>query len=66
MTLEETKQAGFTLRLSEKIHTVYYTEEAHGVLELHVDDGHGTGRPEVIRGFLQYLGKRDELKWVDG
>ena len=50
---EETRKAGFTVRLHDKCPTLFYIEEADGVLELHVDDGHGTGDPVVIRKFLE-------------
>ena len=62
---EETRKAGFTVRLHDKCPTLFYIEEADGVLELHVDDGHGTGDPVVIRKFLEYVGSQIELKWID-
>lgn len=37
-----------------------------GMLELHADDGHGTGKPEVIRRCFSLLEEHIELKWVDG
>lgn len=36
------------------------------MLELHVDDCHGTSKPGVIKRCLQYLEKHIELKWVGG
>ena len=65
MLSQETKDAGFTLRVHDKCPTMFYLEEADGVLELHVDDGHGTGDPLVIRKFLEYLSTKLELKWAD-
>lgn len=43
-----TCEVGLTVKVFEQRPTLYYIEETGGVLELHVDDGHGTGKPEVI------------------
>jgi hypothetical protein len=62
----EAVEAGFTVKVHEKCPTMFYLVEADGLFELHVDDGHGTGRPDVIRKFLEYISQKIELKWVDG
>jgi hypothetical protein len=61
----EAVEAGFTVKVHEKCPTMFYLVEADGLFELHVDDGHGTGRPDVIRKFLEYISQKIELKWVD-
>ncbi len=40
---DETKEAGFTVRAKEMCPTMFYLEEADGVLELHVDMDTGSG-----------------------
>jgi hypothetical protein len=62
---EDARKAGFTVRLHDKCPTLFYIEEADGVLELHVDDGHGTGDPVVIKKFLEYVADKIDLKWSD-
>lgn len=58
------KATGFTVKVFEHSPILYYIEGADGVLELHVDDGRGTGKPEVDSRLLQYLEKHTELKWI--
>ena len=65
VTSDEAKTNGFTVTRFEQQPTLYYLHEADGVMELHVDDGHGTGRPAVTRRFLEWLQTKIELKWVD-
>ena len=40
---EEAGQRGFTVESHPKCPTLYFVREADGVIELHVDDGHGCG-----------------------
>ena len=46
--------------------TLYYVREADGVIELHVDDGHGCGKETVIAELLSCLSEKIEMKWVQG
>lgn len=62
VTPEGTKKAGFTVKVFGKSPRLYDIEEANGVSELHVDDGHRTGKPKVVRQFLLNLDKHIELK----
>ena len=45
---EETRQRGFTVESHPKCPTLYYMREADGVIELHVDDGHGCGKETIV------------------
>ena len=38
---KEARQRGFTVESHPKCPTLRYVREADGVIELHVDDGHG-------------------------
>ena len=49
-----------------KCPTLYYVREADGVIELHVDDGHGCGKETVIAELLSFLSKKIEIKVVQG
>ena len=49
-----------------KCPTLYYVREADGVIELHVDDGHGCGKETVIAELLSFLSEKIEMKWVQG
>ena len=53
---EEARQRGFTVESHPKCPTLYYLREAEGVIELHVDDGHGCGKETIVA----------ELKCVQG
>ena len=44
---EEARQRGFTVEAHPKCPTLYYVREADGVIELHVDDGHGCGKEDT-------------------
>ena len=44
---EEARQRGFTVESHPKCPTLYYVREADGLMELHVDDGHGCGKETV-------------------
>ena len=44
---EEARQRGFTVEAHPKCPTLYHLREADGVIELHVDDGHGCGKETV-------------------
>ena len=64
--LEETRQRGFTVELHPKCQTLYYVREADGVIELHVDDGHGCGKKTVVAELLAFLSEKIEMKYVQG
>ena len=49
-----------------KCPTLYYVREADGVIELHVDDGHGCGKETVIAELLSFLSEKIEMIWVQG
>ena len=49
-----------------KCPTLYYIREAVGLIELHVDDGHGCGKEEVSAELLTFLSEKIEIKYVQG
>ena len=49
-----------------KCPTLYYIREADGLIELHVDDGHGCGKEEVIAELLTFLSEKIDIKYVQG
>ena len=63
---EEARQRGFTVEAHPKCPTLYYVREADGVIELHVDDGHGCGKETVIAELLSFLSEKIKMKWVQG
>ena len=63
---EEARQRGFTVEAHPKCPTLYCVREADGVIELHVDDGHGCGKETVIAELLSFLSEKIEMKWVQG
>ena len=63
---EEAQQRGFTVEAHPKCPTLYYVREADGVIELHVDDGHGCGKETVIAELLSFLSEKIEMKYVQG
>ena len=52
---EEARQRGFTVESHPKCPTLYYVREADGVIELHVDDGHGCGKETIVAELLAFL-----------
>ena len=56
---EESGQRGFTVESHPMCPTLSYVREAHGLIELHEDDGHGCG-------LLASLSEKIELKYVPG
>ena len=46
--------------------TLYYIREAVGLIEFHVDDGHGCGKEEVSAELLTFLSEKIEIKYVQG
>ena len=54
---EEARQRGFTVESHPKCPTLYYVREADGVIELHVDDGHGCGKETIVAELLASLGE---------
>ena len=63
---EEARQRGFTVEAHPKCPTLYFVREADGVIELHVDDGHGCGNETVIAELLSFLSEKIEMKFVQG
>ena len=63
---EEARQRGFTVEAHPKCPTLYYVREADGVIELHVDDGHGCGKETVIAELLTFLSEKIEMTYVQG
>ena len=63
---EEARQRGFTMEAHPKCPTLHYVREADGVIELHVDDGHGCGKETVIAELLTFLSEKIEMKYVQG
>ena len=45
---EEARQRGFTVESHPKCPTLHYVREADGVIQLHVDDGHGCGKETIV------------------
>ena len=50
----------------QKCPTLYYVSEADGVIELHVDDGHGCGKETIVTELLTFLSEKIEMKYVQG
>ena len=44
----------------------YNVREADGVIELHVDDGHGCGKETIGAELLTFLSEKIEMKYVQG
>ena len=63
---EEARQRGFTVESHPKCPTHYYVREADGVIELHVDDGHGCGKETIVAELLTFLSEKIEMKYVQG
>ena len=49
-----------------KCPTLCYVREADGVIELHVDDGHGCGKETIVAELLAFLSEKIEMKYVQG
>ena len=62
---EEAWQRGFTVESHPKCPILYYVREADGVIELHVDDGHGCGKGTIVALLLAFLSEI-EMKYVQG
>ena len=43
-----------------------HVHEANGVIELHVDDGHGCGKETIVAELLTFLSEKIEMKYVQG
>ena len=63
---EEARQRGFTVESHPKCPSLYYVREADGVIELHVDDGHGCGKETIVAELLTFLSENIEMKYVQG
>ena len=63
---EEARQRGVTVEAHPKCPTLCFVREADGVIELHVDDGHGCGKETVIAELLTFLSEKIEMKYVHG
>ena len=61
---EEARQRGFTVESHPKCPTLYYVREADGVIEVHVDDGHGCGKETIVAELLTFLSEMIEMKYV--
>ena len=62
---EEARQRGFTVESHPKCPTLYFVREADGVIELHVDDGHGCGKETIVAELLAFSLRR-QMKYVQG
>ena len=49
-----------------KCPTLHYVREADGVIELHVDDGHGCRKETIVAELLSFLSEKIEMKYVQG
>ena len=49
-----------------KCPTLYYVREADGVIELHVDDGHGCGKETIVAELMTFFSGKIEMKYVQG
>ena len=63
---EESRQRGFKVESHPKCPTLCHVREADGLIELHVDDGHGCGKETVIAELLAFLSEQIEMKYVQG
>ena len=63
---EEARQRGFTVEAHPKCPTLCYVREADGVIELHVDDGHGCEKETIVAEVLAFLSEKIEMKYVQG
>ena len=63
---EEARQRDFTVESHPKCPTLYYVREADGVIELHVDDGHGCGKETIVAELLTFLSEKIEMKYGQG
>ena len=62
---EEGLQRGLTVESHPKCPTLY-VHEADGVIELHVDDGHGCRLETIAADLLTFLSEKIEMKYVKG
>ena len=63
---EEARQRGFTVESHPKCPTLHCVREADGVIELHVDYGHGCGKDTIVAELLAFLSENIEMKYVQG
>ena len=56
----------FTVESHPKCPTLHYIREADGLIELHVDDGHGCGKGTIVAELLTFLSEKIEMKYVQG
>ena len=61
---EEARQRGFTVEAHSKCPTLFYVREADGVIELHVDDGHGCGKETSLQNCCHFSLRRLRWKYV--
>ena len=61
---EEARQRSFTMESHPKCPTLHYARD--GVIELHVDDGHGCGKETIVAELLTFLCEKIEMKFVQG
>ena len=63
---EEARQRGFTVESHPKCPTLHYVRESDGVIDLHVDDGHGCGTETIVAELLTFLSEKIKMKYVQG
>ena len=63
---EEARQRGFTVESHPKCPTLYYLREEDGVIELHVDEGHGCGKETIVAELLTFLSEKIEMSDCKG
>ena len=63
---EEARQRGFTVESHPKCPTLHNALEADGVIEVHVDDGHGCGKETIVVELLAFLSEKIDMKYVQG
>ena len=63
---EEARQRGFAVESHPKCPTLYFIREADGLIELHVDDGHGCGKGTIVAELSAFLSEKIEMKYVQG
>ena len=59
-------QRGFTVDTQPRCPTLYFIRESDGLIELHVDDGHGCCKEAVIAELLAFFSEKNGTKHVQG
>ena len=66
LSSEEARQRGFAVESHPKGPTLCCVREADGVIEVHVDDGHGCGKEMIVAELLTFLSEKIEMKYGQG